>query len=117
VIVQPWPLDDAARTALAPSMGALTWQEVEGWLSDCVACVWRIGDEAYVLTFANADDEIEIVAAGGRGAIRAAAPFEAAMRAIPQHKGLTLRIDGRKGWRRFYGHWDCDDQGVLTTRM
>lgn len=117
MIVRPVLLDDEAKAALAPSMGALAWETVEGWIEDCVACVWRIGENAWALTYANADDEIEILAAGGSGAWKAAAPFERAMRELPEHQGMTLRIDGRPGWRRLYRHWDCDEQGVLTTRV
>lgn len=117
MIVRPVPLDGEAKEALAPSMGPITWEEVEGWLADCVACVWRIGEHAYALTFANENNEVEILAAGGKGAWRAAKPFESAMKALPEHRGMTLRIDGRKGWRRLYPHWNCDKQGVLTTRV
>lgn len=116
MIVRPVLLDGEAKAALAPSMGTLTWDEVEGWLEDCVACVWKIGEDAWALTFANEDDEIEILACGGSGAWRAARPFEAAMKALPEHKGMTLRIDGRRGWQRLYPHWDCKD-GILTTRF
>ena len=117
MIVRPVLLDDEAKAALGPSMGPLTWQEVEGWIAEGCACVWRIGQSAWALTLANGDYEVEILAAGGSGAWRAAAPFEKAMRALPEHKGMTLRIDGRAGWRRLYRHWDCDESGVLTLKV
>lgn len=108
--VQPWPLDDEARAALQPALdyGKLEWAQVEGWLADAVACIWRM-DGMFCLTFANANDEIEVVLAGGEKVRDCIGPWEAAMRALPQHKGKTLILQGRKGWKRLLPHWEAQD--------
>ncbi|NRA42745.1 MAG: hypothetical protein HRU21_10640 [Pseudomonadales bacterium] len=118
MIVRPWVLDEQAKAALAPSMGPITWDEVEAWLSDYVACVWRIGLDAWALTFANSDNEIEFLAAGGSGAWKAMPIFDKAMRNLPEHAGKTFRIEGRKGWARLLPDWtrkDLDGGSVLLT--
>jgi len=79
--------------------------------------VWNIGDTSFVFTIVNEDDEIEVLLAGGRMAADCVGPWEAAMVAHPAHQGLTLRVDGRKGWRRLLKHWDCDENGVLTLKV
>jgi len=116
--VVPWPLDDEAKAALAPSMGVIDWADVEQWLADRVACVWRIGRDAWALTFANCDNEIEFLAAGGSGAWKAMPVFDKAMRKLPAHAGMTFRIEGRKGWARLLPDWtrqDLDRDTVLLT--
>ena len=109
MIVQPVPLTDEAKSALDGSLGPIGWPEVEGWLADAVACVWRVGAEAWALTFVNECEEVEIIAAGGRGAWAAVPPFEKHMRELPEHEGMTLRVEGRKGWARLLPHWECEN--------
>jgi|SRR5690606_4045803 hypothetical protein len=104
---EPGPLTEAARKAMQPALDRsnVTWAEVEGWLAEGSACVWRINDgQAYVLTLAT-EDEIEGVLAGGSGAREWAAEFGRAMLEYPAHKGRTLSVTGRKGWARLLPEW------------
>ncbi len=79
-------------------------------------CIWNIDDRAFVLTVVNNDNEIEALLAGGEGFAKHARMFEEAVAAHPSHAGLTMRIDGRKGWRRHFADWEERD-GVLTKRI
>lgn len=120
--VQPFPLTGDVKRALAKSMAtsAWTWPEVEEWIAARVACCWRIGSDAWAVTAANDEDEIDIVVAGGRGANKAAPAFLKAMLELPEHRGFTLRIEGRRGWKRFCKDWNCEEVGggdvILTKR-
>lgn len=120
--VKPVLLTDAIKKALNPAyeMGNCDWAEIEQAIVDYAACVWQIGEQAWIVTYANADNEIEILLCGGRGHAEVAGPFEAAMRALPAHKGKTLRLEGRKAWKRVFKNWDCiekDGGVVLTSRV
>lgn len=121
--VYPVLLTDGIKKELQKSLdrGNNTWEQIEGWLADRVACVWEINAQAWAVTFANADDEIELVLGGGQGAFQCVPPFAEAMLALPEHRGKTLRLEGRKGWRRFLVDWDCEEVGggnvILTKRV
>ena len=123
MIVRRVPLTDEIKQGLAPSLATSDWDwpEIERWLADGVAAVWQIGADAWGITAANSDDEIDIIVAGGRGANRAARPFLQAMETLPVHRGLTLRLEGRRGWKRFCAGWDCEEVGggdvILTKRL
>lgn len=108
------PLDDRAFLALDPAArrDGHDWIEICDWLNTGCAAVWKIGESGYVLTLANGDDEIEILLGGGENARACAGPWEEAALAHPAHRGKTLRLEGRKGWRRIFRHWDERD-GVL----
>jgi hypothetical protein len=82
-----------------------------GWM------VWNVGNLCWVLTMVNTDGEIEVLLCGGTRARECLPHWEAAMRAEPAHKGRVVRVDGRKGWRRYLRHWHCDAEGVLTKRI
>lgn len=122
MIVRHVPLSESVKQALQPSLerGNCDWAEIDGWIERGKAAAWQIGDQAFAVTFANADDEIELLLGGGRGAIRAVPPFLTAMENLPIHRGWTLRIEGRKGWKRFCRDWECEDMGeqvILTKRL
>ena len=123
MIVRRVPLDDNVKRALAPSYDRSNcdWVEIERWIAEGVAAAWQIRDSAYGVTFANADDEIELLLGGGSGAIRHVPPFISAMETLPVHRGLTLRLEGRRGWKRFCAGWDCEEVGggdvILTKRL
>lgn len=117
--VKPVPLTNEVKRHLKPSfdMGNFDWTEIEQAIATYAACVWQVGDAAWIVTMVNTDNEIEILLCGGVNAWAVASPFEATMRSLPQHKGMTLRIDGRKAWKRVFKHWNCQekDGGVLLT--
>lgn len=120
--VKPVLLTEAIKQSLQPSMdtGNCTWEEIERDLANKAACVWQVGEQAWLITCVNVDDEVEILLCGGRGAFAVAGPFEAAMKALPAHKGMTLRIAGRKAWRRIFKHWDCKQEGgqfIMTSKV
>lgn len=119
--VKPVLLTDAIKRAMQPSldMGNCNWSEIEKAVAECAACVWQVGDQAWIVTYANADDEIEILLCGGRGALEVAEPFERHMLSLPAHKGMTFRIEGRKAWKRIFKTWDCveKDGSVLLTKV
>lgn len=122
MLVRPVPLTDEVKWVLGRSMetASWTWEEIEAWIAARVARVWQIGDQAYAITAANIDDEIDIIVGGGSGALRAARPFLKHMRTLPEHKGRALRLEGRRGWKRFCENWDCEEVGggdvILTKR-
>jgi hypothetical protein len=111
-------LSAQAIDALAPAISRsnIGWTDLhkimqgEGW------AVWNCGGLSWVFTMINSDDEIEVLLAGGREARRCVSPWETAMRINPAHKGLTLRVDGRKGWARLLPHWERRDD-VLYSRV
>lgn len=111
-------LDARAFRALDPAArrDGHDWIELCGFLNEGSAQVWKIGEFGFVLTLANGDDEIEVLLAGGENARACIGPWEAAMTAHPAHQGKTLRIEGRKGWRRLLPHWDYR-AGVLTRKV
>lgn len=115
---RPIPLTADAFRALdrAAVRDGHDWVEIAGWLEAGAAQVWQIGDGAFVLTFANSDDEIEVLLAGGADARSCVGPWERAMLALPAHKGKTLRIEGRPGWARLLPHWQ-NTNGVLTLKV
>lgn len=121
MIVRPVLPDSRIKQALAPSLAksAWEWEEILLWIMDRVACIWAIGNDAWAVTAANDENEIDIVVCGGSGALQAARPFLAAMSELPQHKGKTLRIEGRPGWRRFCEDWQCETDGesVILTKV
>ena len=81
-----------------------------GWM------IWAIDGKTYVLTMVNADNEIEVLLAGGSDAANCIGPWERAMLQEPAHKGMTIRVDGRKGWSRLLRHWERRDD-VLYLRV
>lgn len=97
------------------------WADILRWLEEGSAQIWQIDGTGYALTVANIKDEIEVVLAGGRNARGCVGPWEAAMRADPRHKGHTLTLTGRRGWKRLLPHWACEELGgkyvKLTTRV
>jgi len=94
-----------------------TAADVEQILSGYGWMIWAIDGKTFVLTMVNQDREIEVLLAGGSDAANCIGPWEKAMLSDPAHKGMTIRIDGRKGWRKYLKHWDCDANGVLTKRV
>lgn len=123
MIVRRVPLTGEVKRQLSRSLkrSAWTWTEIEEWIAAGVAAVWQIGSDAWAITAANADDEIDVVVAGGRGAKRATQPFLEAMESLPIHRGLTLRIEGRRGWKRWCKGWHCEEAGggdvILTKKV
>ena len=118
MIVRRIALDERAWLALTPAVKRDNhdWLKIARWLDEGCAAVWSIGDVGYVLTLSNGDDEIEVLLGGGRDAKRCAGPWEAAMLAHPAHKGKTMRLEGRKGWKRIFPHWKERD-GVLYMKV
>lgn len=114
----PTPLDELAVAALNPAVerDGHDWAQIVEWLNDGCAQVWQINGTGYVLTLANGDDEIEVLLGGGKDAKGCAPVWEAAMHQYPAHRGKTLRLEGRKGWRRIFSHWDERD-GVLYMKV
>ena len=116
-------LSETAKDALQASLdtSAWEWPVIEQCLADLTAAVWRIGDDAWAITVANADDEIDIIAGGGRGANKATRPFLEAMERYPAHRGFTLRLEGRRGWMRFCKGWEVEEAGggdvIMTKRV
>ena len=123
MIVRPVLLCERVKQELARSMetSEWTWPQIEEWIATKTACVWQIGCMAWAITAVNEDEEVDVIVAGGRGANRASAPFLRAIEALPEHKGLTLRIEGRRGWKRYAKNWDCEEVGggdvILTKRV
>lgn len=74
-----------------------------GWM------IWAIDGKTFVLTMVNADREIEVLLCGGERARECFPYWEAAMLKEPAHKGMTIRVDGRKGWSRLLRHWERRD--------
>lgn len=111
-------LDDRAFLALNPAvqLDGHDWLQICEWLNTGCATIWKIGESGYVMTLANGDDEIEVLLGGGRDAKACAGPWEAAVKAHPAHKNKTLRLEGRKGWRRIFPHWEERD-GVLYMKV
>jgi len=111
--VWPVPLTDAARSDLNEAIERCghSWPQVEQWLAEGAACIWRIADRAHVLTLGNTDNEIEVLATGPDGcrAGECIGPWEAAMRSFPAHRGMTLRIEARRGWKRLLPHWRAQE--------
>ena len=85
------------------------WAQIGKWLRKGVAQVWSISGISYVLTLANADNEIEVLLAGGERAKDCIKSWEACMLAHPAHAGMTLRVEGRKGWHKLLPHWERRD--------
>lgn len=114
----PVPIDERAFRELdrASRWERHDWVQVCDWLAEGSAQVWNVNDEAFVLTLANNDNEIEVLMCGGKNARANVPVWEAAMLSCPAHKGCTLRLEGRKGWRRYLPHWDYRD-GVLTRKI
>lgn len=81
-----------------------------GWM------IWNVGNLCWVLTMVNMDDEIEVLLCGGTRARECFPYWEAAMLKEPAHKGMTIRVDGRKGWSRLLRHWERRDD-VLYLRV
>lgn len=108
------PLDDRAFLALNPAAqrDGHDWVQICDWLNTGCAAVWKIGESGYVLTLANGDNEIEVLLAGGERAAECAVHWEREMHARPEHAGMTLRVEGRKGWKRILRDWD-EREGVL----
>lgn len=118
-VEQEFQLTPAAIRALAPALkrSNIGWIELNEYMRGEGWCIWNIGGVGYVFTLINQDNEIEVLLAGGERAKDCVPYWEAAMLAHPSHKGLTVRVDGRKGWRRLLAHWDCDADGILTKRI
>lgn len=124
MVCLPVPLTERAARALDPAMrrGGNDWFDAQKWLAEGSAQVWQIGDTGFVLAVANTDNEIEVLAAGGSNARACVEPWEAAMRADPRHKGMTIKIENaRRGWKRLLPHWECENMAdgdvILKTRI
>lgn len=121
--VRPVPLTEQAVRDLNASVE----RDGHDWLTICellqkrVAQVWRIGEQAHVLTVACEGGIIEVWACGpdGGDAKACIGHWERAMRACEAHEGRTLVIDGRRGWKRLLRHWDCTDHddGTVTLTL
>lgn len=118
IVRQERALTEEAKDALSPAVAKsnITWADVyeimqgQGWM------IWNCGGLSWVFTMINTDAEIEVLLAGGREAKRCVVPWERAMVSHPAHKGLTLRVDGRKGWARLLRGWERRDD-VLYLRV
>lgn len=111
LLVTPVVITDEIRAIIQPSVerGGHDWNEVNRWFEIGAACTWAIGDLGYVVTLANTDNEIEAVLCGGERARDWIEPLEAAVSAFPAHRGHTLRIEARRGWKRLLPHWNATD--------
>lgn len=119
---QPVALTDDIRRTIQPSVerDGHDWSEIERWFATGAACVWEIGEKlGFVVTLANTNDEIEAVLCGGVSAKDWIEPLEAAVRAFPAHRGHTLRVEARKGWKRLLRHWKAEDlpNGNVVLKM
>jgi hypothetical protein len=85
------------------------WPDIVRFMQGQGWAIWNCGGLSWVFTMVDTDDEIEVLLAGGREARKCVGPWEAAMLAHPAHRGMTLRIDGRKGWGRLLPHWERRD--------
>jgi len=118
-IKQEFALTTKSAEALNPALrySNLDWAEVlhimrgNGW------CIWNVHGEMYVLTMINEDEEIEVLLGGGANPRRYINEWVDAMERHPNHAGMTLRVDGRKGWKRLLSNWHCDADGVLTRKV
>lgn len=112
-------LDDRAFLALNPAvqLDGHDWLKICEWLNTGCATIWKIGESGYVMTLANGDDEIEVLLGGGRDAKACAGPWEAEMLRRPEHRGMTLRLEGRKGWQRIFKDWEMRADGALYKRV
>ena len=118
IIRQEHGLSAEAIDALGPAIARsnITWADLHEIMRGQGWAVWNCGGLSWVFTMINTDDEIEVLLAGGREARRCVRPWETAMVNHPAHKGLTLRVDGRKGWGRLLPHWERRDD-VLYLRI
>lgn len=116
--VCPDPLGDMALRALDPAVrrDGHDWKRLIEKLLEGHAQVWSIGGVGYVYTYSPDDEHIDVILAGGERAAECVGPWEAAMLAHPAHQGRTIRIEGRKGWRRLLPHWEYRD-GVLYMKV
>jgi len=107
-------LSREAFEALAPALkrSNMDWFDLFRIMRGPAWMIWNIGNVGWVFTVANEDDEIEVLLAGGKLAKECVGPWEQAMLSEPGHRGMTIRIEGRKGWRRLLPDWEwCD--GIL----
>lgn len=101
-------LTEAAFRALGPAVvrANFEWPDVLDIMRGNGWAIWNCGSLSWVFTMVNTEGEIEVLLAGGREARKCVGPWETAMRNEPAHKGLTLRIEGRRGWARLLPHWE-----------
>lgn len=81
-----------------------------GWM------IWNCGDLSWVLTKVTGEGDIEVLLAGGQKARECVGPWQQAMLEEPAHKGRTMFIDGRAGWRRLLPEWE-HREGVLYRKV
>lgn len=111
-------LSAEAFVALNPAIARsnFDWLDVARIMRGHGWAVWNIGNVGWVFTMANTDNEIEVLLAGGRDAKTCLPLWEAAVVAEPAHKGMTVRIESRPGWRKLLPHWERRDD-VLYLRI
>lgn len=123
IVRQEFDLSDEAAQALDKAIqrsANVDWSDVlqamrgQGW------AIWNVGGQCWCFTVVNIEDEIEVWLAGGENIRACLGPWEAAMRAHPAHRGMTMRAEGmgnRRGWQRLLPHWQLDEGGTLTMRI
>lgn len=119
IVLQQFALSDEARAALDRAVKRspnITWADVEKAMQGHGWAIWNVGDRCWCFTVINDQNEIEVWLAGGRDIHACLGPWEAAMRAHPAHRGMTMWAEARKGWRRLLPHWTLEGD-VLTTRI
>lgn len=118
IVTREYGLTESAVRALKPSLAVSNfgWQEILDVLNGYGWAIWNIGDISWVVTMINMDGEIEVLLAGGKDPKKCLPLWEAAMLEEPDHKGLTLRVESRKGWQRLLPHWERRDD-VLYLRI
>jgi hypothetical protein len=99
-------LEAAAALKRALPYANFDWAHIERAMSGHGWMIWNIGNLCWVFTIVNEDNEIEVLLTGGTRARECIAPWEAAMKAEPAHRGMVIRVDGRKGWARLLKHWE-----------
>ena len=104
-------LSKEAFEALTPAIvrSNFDWRDIARIMQGHGWAVWNIAGLCWVFTMVNAENEIEVLLAGGKDARRCIGPWEAAMIAEPAHKGMTLRGEGRAGWAKLLPHWERRD--------
>lgn len=103
--------DDATELAgvlleNACKRGGHDWQNIVSKIRASHCQLW-ITDGAALVTQATTDDVLECLLAGGSGAINWTDEAEQVLSQFAAENGLhTLRIWGRKGWIKYFPHWE-----------
>lgn len=111
IVTREYGLSDEAVDALGPALARsnMNWADIAEIMCGYGWAVWNCGNLCWVFTMVNRDDEVEVLLAGGKRARECVQPWVDAMLSEPAHRGLTLRVDGRKGWARLLPDWERRD--------